>query len=235
MNHVSRRSDHSTPLFWKRTVSAQLHALGSIAMIAGAFYLLPLARRAGAEHLGACVAFLVTGIAVFSVSSLYHFLTDGYEGSEKLHVFFENLDHFAIYLFIAGTYTPFLINAVSAPWQVPLLVGIWLIAILGISYTWFKPRLPTILQSRGVYTFIFVAMGCTLVVRMGEIYSHLNAMKLELLAGGALAYVLGAVCYATRRPKLFEGFFGFHELWHVMVLTGAGLHYLLILSFYGGF
>ena len=230
--HIRRRPDHSTPLFLKRTLAAQLHALGGAAMIAGAYVLLPLAEKAGVVHFWACLSFLVTGITVFMVSSTYHFLTDGFEGSEELHLFFENLDHFSIYLFIAGTYTPFLMNAVSKPWQIPLLIGIWVVAILGIAYTWSKPSLPELLQRRGVYTSIFVAMGLMLLVRMGEITTRLSTPRLSLLVGGGVAYIVGAVFYATRRPKLFEGVFGFHELWHLMVLLGAGLHYLLIFSFY---
>lgn len=232
--HFKRREDHSFRNFVKRTFAAQLHALGAVAMMVGAYLLLPHAQKAGVVHYWACCSFLMTGILVFLVSSVYHFLTDGFEGSDELHVFFENLDHFSIYLFIAGTYTPFLMNAVSTPWQIPLLIGIWVIAILGISYTWIKPNLPAFLQRRGVYTSIFVAMGLTLLVRIGEIFGRLNGPKFALLAGGGAAYIVGAVFYATKRPKLFEGIFGFHELWHVMVLIGATLHYSLIFSFYSG-
>lgn len=230
--NVRRRGDHTVGLFWKRTVAAQLHALGCLAMAVGAFHLLPLARLVSPEHFWGCLSFVGTGLLLFLVSSLYHFLTDGYEGSNELHDFFENLDHFSIYLFIAGTYTPFLMNAVEKPWRVNLLIGIWSVALLGITYTWAKPRLPPMLRSRKVYTSLFVVMGWVLIVRIGEIVGHISAGSLAYLVGGGLAYSLGAYVYATKRPRLWAGVFGFHELWHLLVLVGATLHYFLILSFY---
>ena len=230
--HVRRRIDHSFGLFLKRTLAAQLHALGCVLMMVGAFILLPLAHRAGAPHVWACASFLATGTLVFLVSSVYHFLSDGYESSEQLHLVLENLDHFSIYLFIAGTYSPFLLSAVSSPWRMPLLVTIWSIAVLGITYTWLKPRLPKILQHRAFYTGIFVVMGWTLVIRIGEVFAGLSNLKLFFLVAGGLAYSVGALVYAFKRPRLFAGVFGFHELWHLLVLLGAGCHYFMILSFY---
>ena len=229
---VRRRDDHTLGRFLRRTVSAQIHAIGCVLWIFGAMTLIPLASARGTHDLIACLSFLATGFLVFFVSTTYHFVGDGYEASEKLHLFMENLDHFSIYLFIAGTYTPFLLNSVEQPWRNILVVAIWVIAALGIVYTWVKPRLPQFLQRRFVYTGIFVIMGWTLVVRVGEIFHHLNNTQIFYLVAGGLSYSLGAVVYSTKRPKLIPGFFGFHELWHLAVLTGACLHYALILSFY---
>ncbi len=230
--NVRLKPDHSLPLLFKRTISAQLHLLGSFLMILGSCYLLPLARAAGAEHYWACFSFLVSGTMVFTVSSIYHFLGDGFDLSPRMYRLLENLDHFGIYLFIAGTYSPFILGTVSSHWRTPLLVLIWAIAIIGILYTWSKPRLPKFLQHRAVYTFMFVLMGWTIVIRLGEVLSALSWGKLFLLVAGGMAYSLGAVVYATRRPRLIEGLFGYHELWHILVLLGAGFHYFLIFSFY---
>jgi hemolysin III len=229
---VRLKSDHTFPLLLKRTVSAQLHLLGSVLMILGSLYLLPLARAAGSLHYWACFSFLVSGTLVFSTSAIYHFLGDGFELSPRMFRLLENLDHFGIYLFIAGTYSPFILGTISSSWRIPLLITIWVIAIVGILYTWSKPRLPKILQHRAVYTFMFVLMGWTIVIRLGEVLSALSWGKLFLLVAGGMSYSLGAVVYATRRPRLFEGFFGYHELWHALVLLGAGFHYFLIFSFY---
>lgn len=201
-------------------------------MLLGGVYLLPLAARTDSLHFAACTAFLATGALIFFVSATYHFLADGYAISQRLEDTLENLDHFAIYLFIAGTYSPFLLSAVADPWRLPLLGLIWSIAILGILYTWFRPRLPAFLQSRVVYTGLFVLMGWTLIIRIHEVYVTLSAAKLFFLVAGGVAYSIGAVVYATKKPRLFEGFFGYHELWHLLVLVGAGMHYFMILSFY---
>ncbi len=194
--------------------------------------LLPVAYAAGPAHFWACSVFLVTGSMVFLTSSVYHFLHDGYRISPELELLLEDFDHYCIYLFIAGTYTPFLLNAVDPTWRVFLLVGIWIIALMGIVYTKLKPHLFAILQSRAVYTGLFVVMGLLVVVRMGEIYSRLTADQLRLFFGGNLAYLIGAVGYVIRRPVLFHGLFGYHELWHFMVLAGATLHFACIYSFY---
>ena len=186
-------------------------------------------------HFWSCLAFCIPGILVFATSAIYHFLSDGSQISNKLEKILENLDHFSIYLFIAGTYTPFLMNAVSGRWRTILLISIWVIAITGILYTFLKPKLPKLLQHRFVYTTLFVLMGWTIVIRIGEIIHRLNALELFFLLAGAFSYTIGAVIYATKRPRLFEGIFGFHELWHVMVLFGFCFHYLLILSFYQTF
>lgn len=206
--------------------------MGLVLACIGMVVLLPKARTVGADHFWACLVFLVTGSLVFLTSSIYHFLHDGYEISARLEHFFENVDHFCIYLFIAGTYTPVLINAVDDTWREHLLLAIWSIAVLGILYTSFKHGLFPLLRSRAIYTGLFVLMGWLLVFRIGEIYARLSPLQLVLLLGGMLVYFLGAIGYVIRRPTLVMGIFGYHEVWHLMVLTGAMFHFCLIYSFY---
>jgi hemolysin III len=112
------------------------------------------------------------------------------------------------------------------------MVSVWLMALFGIFYTAFRHKLPLWAQSRVVYTGVFVLMGWTLVVRIGEIYTKLPSAALAFFVAGSLAYSVGAVVYATKRPKLFEGLFGFHELWHVFVTLGFVCHYAMIGYFY---
>jgi len=230
--HVSRRPNRSRLAFALRTVAAQIHALGFLLTLAAMVLLLPAAAPAGADHFWACLIFLVTGTLVFLTSSAYHFLHDGFQISAHLEDLLEDIDHSCIYLFIAGTYTPVLLNAVLPPARGFLLVSVWAIAILGIAYTRLRPHLFRSLQGRAVYTGLFVVMGLLFVVRAGEISARLTGLQLGCLIGGCLAYLLGAIGYATRRPALFAGVFGYHELWHVMVLTGATCHFALIYSFY---
>ncbi len=229
---VSKRADHTLGSFWRRTIGAQIHVLALVLAGLGMVLLLPKALAAGPLHFWACLVFLVTGSMVFLVSSVYHFCHDGYQTSERLQLLFEDLDHYCIYLFIAGTYTPFLLNSVAPPWRGALIVAAWTIAISGIVYTRFRSHLIPALQSRGVYTSLFVLMGLLFFLRIGEIWSSLSTLRFSLLIGGMLSYLLGAIGYATQRPKLFHGFFGYHELWHVMVLMGAVFHFCFIYSFY---
>ena len=180
---VFRRHDHSPATFFRRTIAAQIHALALLAAWVGMVILLPKARSVGSDHFWACLVFLMTGSLLFLTSSAYHFLHDGYMVSPRLESFLENLDHYCIYLFIAGTYTPVLINSVRSPWRGYLLVGIWAIAILGIAYTKIKPYLFPILRTRAFYTGLFLLMGCLMVVRVGE-YLRATLVASIVPAGG---------------------------------------------------
>ncbi len=227
------RDDHTTLRFLKRTVAAQAHFLAAIASVVATVVLLHLTEaKPNTEHFFACLAFGVTAFMVFATSATYHFLHDGLHISSRLEHKFENLDHFTIYLFIAGTYTPLVLNVLSPPWKMILLLMIWSIALIGILYTLFRPRLPLWAQHRYVYTGLFLLMGWTFFVRAGEIWDHLTSYQMILFLAGALSYTFGAIGYATKRPKLFPGVFGYHELWHVSVVLGAAFHYFLILDFY---
>ena len=75
-------------------------------------------------------------------------------------------------------------------------------------------------------------MGWALVVRIEEIWTNLSTTAILFLVSGGISYTIGAVVYATKKPRLFEPIFGFHELWHLFVLLGFVFHYLLVLSFY---
>ncbi|MBY0371707.1 hemolysin III family protein [bacterium] len=200
----------------------------------GALWLLPRASHAGPEHYWACFGFLATGCLVFLASALAHFLGDGFDLSPRTHLYLENLDHVGIYLFIAGTYTPFVLCAIAPPWRSFLLILIWSIAGLGIFYTAFRSHMPHVLRSRSVRTCLFVLMGWTLSLRLNEVFFSLSWERFALLAGGGLAYTIGAAIYIWERPNPIADFFGYHEIWHSLVLVGAMLHYSLILSFYWG-
>lgn len=229
---VKRRQDHTWRLFFKRTVSAQIHLLTCFFAIVAIRILLPLVEQRGALHYWAVLIFGATSILLFAVSSIFHFMMDGFEMSEKLEAFMERLDHWAIYFFIAGTYTPFIVNTVYSDWRNFMLMMVWSLAIVGVFYTALKSKLPMWAQSRVFYTSVFVLMGWTAIVRMDEVSAHLNSKALFFLFAGGAAYIVGAFVYATKRPRLMSGFFGFHELWHVLVTMGFIFHYKMIESFY---
>jgi hemolysin III len=235
-SHIQRRLDDSRRLFFKRTIAAQIHLLGVFAAIAGLSYLLYVTWNNQAQvEFWACLTFGATAILVFSVSTLYHFLHDGFQISPKLEALFEDLDHFSIYLFIAGTYTPVLLRTLSDRWQLIMIIAIWSIAVIGILYTRFKSKLPVWAQSRFFSTSLFLLMGWVLLVKVGTIVDHLTGFGLFMLLAGAGAYSVGAVIYALKKPNLIPGWVGFHELWHMMVVIGFTLHYILVLDFFQAF
>lgn len=230
---IKKLPDHSWRLFLKRTIAAQTHFAGCLAAFLGLLILIEKTfHLADTRHFWATLAFTIPGVLVFGSSSLYHFLADGFHLSDRLYRWLENLDHFAIYLLIAGTYTPFLIHSVTSPWQGILLWTIWTLAVSGILYTAFKEHLPSWARHRYFRTGLFLLMGWVLIVRIGEVYKNVSSTSMWLLVAGGASYTLGAVVYALKRPRLFKNSFGYHELWHVMVVLGFGFHYFMILNFY---
>lgn len=231
--HVKRRQGHSAKQFFKNTIAAQIHFVGFILAIIGLVFLLScVSQHSDVTHFWACFIFGVTSILVFASSSLLHFMEDGFEISSEFEEILTEFDHYSIYLFIAGTYTPFLLNVVSPPWRQFLLVTTWVIAILGIVYTRLRPILPKPLQNRFFSTGLFIAMGWTIIIRIGEILSVITSTNLWLLIAGGVSYTIGAIVFATKRPHLLVGVFGYHELWHLFVMLGFGFHYFLILNYY---
>lgn len=233
--HIQKHDDHSWRTVFKRTISAQLHLLG---FICGAIGLIVLANAAihhpDPRHFWVCLIFGLTSLAVFGASTIYHFFTDGYKISPEFEMWLHHLDHYAIYLFIAGTYTPFVFNVIAAPWDLYLLLAIWTIAIIGIAYTYLHPRLPRIMRHRYVSTSIYVLMGWTLVIKAPETFEKITPTSSFFLVAGGLSYTIGAVIYALKRPNPIPGWFGYHEIWHIAVLMGFAFHYFLILGFYRG-
>lgn len=222
------------PSLLKYTIAAQLHLAAGVLALIGTVVLVYfcLQKSAATNQLAACLVYGITGILVFSASATYHFICDGFHVSPELRKWLKDLDHFGIFLFIAGGYTVFIVNAVANPWANRMLVLVWVLATAGILYTHYKPRLPAWARHRWVNTLLFIAMGWIAVFRLQEIVSVLTPQVFTLLLLGGLSYSIGAVIYATKRPHLFVGVFGYHELWHVAVIFGFAFHYFTILSFY---
>lgn len=183
-------------------------------------------------HFIACLVYGATGILVFSTSALLHFLEDGFTISPRLARKLEDLDFISIYLFIAGTYTPILLNTLSDPWKYPILGFIWFLAVAGIVYTLGKAKFPRWAQHRMISTGLYVLMGWMLVFKLHDIVSHMSHLGSNYLLRGSLSYSIGAVIFATKRPVLFKNFFGSHELWHILVTVGFAYHYFMILNLY---
>lgn len=233
---IQFREDHTLSLFFRRTISAQIHLFGFFIALLGLVVLLYLTwNSADRYQFWAALTFGVTATMVFATSTIYHFLSDGMDISPRLTQWFEDLDHFAIYLFIAGTYTPVLLNTLDDESKVAMICFVWGIAVAGILYTHFKQRLPAWAQSRFFSTGIFVAMGWIALARIQTILGSLSPYAINALVLGGLSYTIGAVIYASKRPILIKDVFGFHELWHVMVLAGFFFHYLVVLNFYYSF
>ena len=164
----------------------------------------------------------VTLIAMFSASATYHMTIS----SPKVIEILRKVDHSAIYLLIAGTYTPFCMNAFSGFWKWGLFSIIWSLAIIGVGIKIFIIRAP-----RWVNAGIYLIMGWLIVIAAGEMGRTLPANTITWLIIGGVIYTLGAVIYITKKMDFKPDIFGFHEVWHIFVILAAAAHYISILSY----
>lgn len=229
--HVRTRPGDSVGEFIKRTLAAQMHAIASVLCVIGSIVLLRLAATAQIENYIATAIFCVTAILLFAASAFQHFLDDGFHISARLLIHLVNTDKFGVYLLIAGTYTAVLTHTLSGASLYWLLGLVWFLAIGGCLYTVFIEHLPRWAQSRVFYTGQFVLLGWTVLLKFGAVLEHLTAWQITAFVCGGGFYTLGAIAYAFKRPN-FTNYFGYHELWHLSVIAGCFMFFLLIGSFY---
>jgi len=191
------------------------HGVGGLLAIAGLVVLTTFAVLEGtAWHVVACGVFGGTMVLLYTVSTLYHSVQH-----PRAKAVLRVLDHSAIFLLIAGTYTPFTLVNLRGPWGWSLFGVIWGLALLGILFQVGLLRRPV------ASVLLYVAMGWTVLVAMKPLLSAVAPGGLALLVSGGLAYTVGIVFYAWRRLP-----YG-HAVWHLFVLAGSALHFFAILFY----
>jgi hemolysin III len=160
-------------------------------------------------------------LVLFAVSAIYH----RFHWTPRIRAWLRRADHAAIYLLIGGTYTPIALLALDAAVARQVLTLTWSGAALGVLVAMLWPGAP-----KFVGAAIALAVGWTIVPYAGELARALTTLELWLVVAGGLAYSLGAVVYAVKRPDPWPATFGYHELFHALTLVGAGLHLAAILE-----
>lgn len=171
------------------------------------------------------VAFSLYGaslVLLYSASCLYHWL----DVSPRTEEWLRRLDHVAIFMLIAGTYTPVCLVTLRGPWGWSLLGAVWGLAFTGAVTKLFLRDLP-----RWVSTGLYLGMGWLAVVAVAPIVKAFPVAGLLWMLAGGLAYSVGAVIYGLRRPDPYPDVFGFHEIFHVMVLAGSAAHFVFVLRY----
>jgi len=151
-------------------------------------------------------------VLLFLASTLYH-------SFQKPHLksFLKTLDHCAIYILIAGTYTPFMLISLQSAWGYTMTAIIWSLALFGIFFKiFYQHRFPKL------SLFTYIAMGWLIIVASTEMMAKVPLGGLVLLAAGGLVYTLGTIFYVWERCPYN------HAVWHVFVLAGAGCHFFAI-------
>jgi hemolysin III len=156
-----------------------------------------------------------TLFALFAVSAVYHRPT----WSPRARAWMRRLDHAAIFLLVAGTYTP-LCLLLGGGRGMALLAFVWTGAAFGILQAVLFVGAP-----KPLVVVIYVALGWAVIPVIPALRTVLGTESLLLLAAGGVVYSLGAVVYAVRRPDPYPRVFGYHEVFHAMVIVAAALHF----------
>jgi hemolysin III len=158
-------------------------------------------------------------VLTFFASAAYHLIQARPEWIKVLR----KVDHSAIYLLIAGTYTPFCYNQFAGFWRWGFLSLVWALALAGIV-----AKVLIIETPRWLTTGVYLAMGWMSVLMSGEMLRALPGGALVWLFVGGVFFTVGAVVYATKKLDLWPGRFGFHEVWHIFVVLGCLSHYIAV-------
>ena len=172
------------------------------------------------SRIAAMSTLLVGMLGTFTCSALTHALH-----AQQDEARLERWDRTFIYVLIAGTYTPLCLVVLSPGWSLSIIVAIWTQAALGVGLCWSRWALP-----RWLSTGLYVVMGWTLLLCIGHIWRVLLPYQRALLLLGGLSYTVGALIYVLRRPDPWSQRFGYHGIWHLLVVLGAGSFVALLVS-----
>jgi hemolysin III len=158
-------------------------------------------------------------VTMFGVSALYHRGNWSPPTARRML----QLDHTAIFLMIAGTYTPVCLLVLDGAERAVLLSLVWVMAACGITFEWLPVPAP-----RGYVTAVYLTLGWIGVLALVPLWEDTGAAGVALLAAGGICYTLGAVVHAAKRPDPVPEVFGYHEIFHLFVIAAATLHYVAI-------
>ena len=194
------------------------HLAGVVAAVIGTVFLSVVASKIP----NGLVTALIYGCSVvflFLASALYH----AFKKQENEVSFWRKMDHLAIFFMIAGTYTPVCYFCLDGLWKWGMIGVQWSLVFVGALLQIFFPKAPRVLNA-GVY----LTMGWLAVLPLHRILAVMTSSQEILMWSGGAAFTIGGVIYALKRPRIIPGVFGFHELFHIMVLIGGALHYAMV-------
>lgn len=192
------------------------HGVALLAAIVGTPFLILSARELSVASLVGAAVFAFTMVLLYLTSTLYHALPAG-RGKRV----FMKLDHGAIYLFIAGSYTPFALGALKGPWGWTLFGLVWSMAAMGILLKAFN-RLSHPWLSTGLY----LAMGWLVLIAAVPLVQRVPSAGVALLVAGGLAYTLGVVFFMLDNKVRYA-----HTVWHGFVTAGTAFHFFAVLGY----
>lgn len=202
--------------FGEEVANSVTHGIGILLAVAGLVVMVYFSALYGDRwHLVSCSVFGATLIFAYTTSTLYHSIP--LRGPKRI---LRQLDHSAIFLLIAGTYTPFTLISLRGPWGWSLFGTIWGLAVAGILCKLLMPK-----RLAAFSTLLYIAMGWVVVVAARPLLAAVAPGGLWLLLTGGLAYTGGVVFYTLDRMPYN------HMVWHLFVMAGSTLHFFAILLY----
>lgn len=199
-----------------------IHLAAALAAPFGLVWLILIADSpsgyVGASIFAACLILLYTSSASYHLAP-WPRLTRSPRGSGIM----KRLDHSMIFALIAGSYTPFCLSVLGLGWGITMLALVWSLAGVGMLMKIVWPHAP-----RWLGVSLYLALGWIGVIPAAEVIARMDAVAVLMLLAGGLLYSVGGVIYALRRPDPFPRVFGFHEIFHVLVVAGSITHFALV-------
>ncbi len=192
---------------WSHVVAFAAVAVLSVVMV--------VLAEATASQRWVLLVYVAGTLSMFGVSALYHRIC----WQPRAMSVMKRLDHSTIFLAIAGAYTPVAAFGLVG-WQRPaVLATAWVGAVVGVTLEWLPFQVP-----RPLFTAVYVIVGWSASIALPQLYDGLGPLGFGLVLGGGIAYTVGAVVYALKQPDPWPTVFGFHEVFHLFTIVGAGCH-----------
>jgi len=196
---------------WSHLFAAIVAACAGVALVASAH---------GGDARLACLVYALSVVGLFSVSATYHRIA---WRSPRARQWMKRLDHSMIFVLIAGTYTPFAILVLHGWLSTAIGITVWAGALAGIVM-----NIAWVDAPRWVVAGVYVALGWVAVAAFPQLADALGVGGVSLVAAGGVLYTVGAVVYARQRPDPVPDVFGYHEVFHALVIAAAALHFAVV-------
>lgn len=211
MTPTSANSTEIAPQKVKPLLRGWSHAVAAVASVILTILLCWLSR-ADIPRMISILIFGLSMIELYTVSALYHIINWSVAKRSILRA----LDHANIFVLIAGTYTPLCFNILTGWVRLTLLIGIWLLAALGVGLSISPLKLP-----RWVTVALYIGMGWVVVLALPAFLAVLPWIAVAILLLGGMLYTIGALIYARKQPDPFPRVWGYHEIFHLFVILGS--------------
>ena len=203
---------------FRQPVNGFTHLTAAVLATWALFYLI-LVTHSNPVKLLAVIIYGLSLITLYGASAIYHLS----HGSEQKLLMLERIDHAAIYLLIAGSYTPICLSVITGEWSWILLVLVWVLAVIGIIYK------LLFLTNPGIFSLLYYMLMASIVfIAPPSVIQMIPPEAVVLLLTSGVIFIVGALIFGFEKPNPHP-LLGHHELWHLFVMTGSALHFVALI------